>query len=183
MFALQPTGTPVSTADGHIDDGGLLDQVPELSDAEIPGHQHSSTPASRNCGRRWHAGTVTISHTPSSRSPHEVLHDHLSLAAAGDWQTDLERNFDEDIVVLTGFGVFTGRDQVRILAELLNAQLPGASFDYTTVLVHAEMAFLEWTARGPTARVRDGADSFLIRDGRIVSQTIHYTVENLTDDT
>ncbi len=126
---------------------------------------------------------MTISQTPTSRSTHEVLDDHLTLAAAGDWQTDLERNVDQDIVVLTGFGVFTGRDQVRILAELLDAQLPGASFDYTTVLVHEEMAFLEWTAHGPTAQVRDGADSFLIRDGRIVVQTIHYTVENLTDDT
>ena len=126
---------------------------------------------------------MTISQTPSLRSPHEVLDDHLTLAAAGDWQTDLERNFDEDIVVLTGFGVITGRDQVRILAELLDAQLPGASFDYTTVLVHGEMAFLEWTAHGPTARVRDGADSYLIRNGRVVVQTIHYTVENLTDDT
>ena len=37
-FALQPTGAPVITADGHIDASGLLDQVPELSDAEIPGH-------------------------------------------------------------------------------------------------------------------------------------------------
>jgi hypothetical protein len=100
------------------------------------------------------------------------------LAAAGDVGTDLERNVDEDIVVLTGFGTFRGRDQVRTLAELLEAQLPGASFEYTTTLVHGEMAFLEWTASGPTARVRDGVDSFVIRDGRIVVQTIHYTVEN-----
>ncbi|MBV8349923.1 MAG: nuclear transport factor 2 family protein, partial [Mycolicibacterium sp.] len=27
------------------------------------------------------------------------------------------------------------------------------------------------------ARVRDGADSFVIEDGWIVAQTIHYTVE------
>ena len=125
---------------------------------------------------------MTVNQTPSARSPSEVLDDHLALAAAGDWQTDLERNVDEDIVVLTGFGVFTGRDQVRILAELLDAQLPGVSFDYTTVLVHGDVAFLEWTASGPTAQVRNGADSFVIRDGRIVAQTIHYTVENLADD-
>lgn len=106
-----------------------------------------------------------------------MLDDHLSLAAAGDWRTDLERNVAEDVVVLTGFGLFSGRDQVRVLAELLEAQLPGATFEYTTVLVHGDVAFLEWNADGPTARVRDGADSFVIRDGRIVAQTIHYTVE------
>ena len=113
----------------------------------------------------------------SARSARDVLDDHLALAAAGDWRTDLERNVADDVVVLTGFGVFTGRDQVRVLAELLDAQVPGASFEYTTVVVHGDVGFLEWTADSPTARVRDGADSFVIRDGRIVVQTIHYTVE------
>lgn len=118
----------------------------------------------------------------SQRSPRQVLDDHLALAAVGDWRTDLERNVANDIVVLTGFGVFAGRDQVRVLAELLEAQLPDATFEYTTVLVHGDVAFLEWTADGPTARVRDGADSFVIRDGRIAVQTIHYTVEVVADD-
>ncbi len=120
---------------------------------------------------------VAGSPTPSERTPREVLDDHLSLAASGDWRTDLERNVADDIVVLTGFGLFRGRDQVRVLAELLEAQLPEASFEYTTVMVHGDIAFLEWTADGPTTRVRDGADSFVIRGGKIVAQTIHYTVE------
>lgn len=124
---------------------------------------------------------VPTSATPSERTTQEVLDDHLALAASGDWRTDLERNVADDVVVLTGFGRFTGRDEVRVLAELLEAQLPDASFEYTTVLVHDDVAFLEWTADGPTTRVRDGADSFVIRDGRIVVQTIHYTVEVIDD--
>ena len=31
--------------------------------------------------------------------------------------------------------------------------------------------------RGLTARIQDGVDSYLIEDGKIVAQTIHYTVE------
>ncbi len=115
------------------------------------------------------------------RSPREVLDDHLALAAAGDWVTDLERNVADDIVVLTGFGAFEGRDQLRVLAELLDAQLPNARFEYTTVAVRGEVAFLEWRADADGARVRDGADSFVIRDGRIVAQTIHYTVDPAAD--
>lgn len=115
----------------------------------------------------------------SGRSPTEVLHDHLRLAAEGDWRTDLERNVAEHIVVLTGFGVFEGVDEVRVLAELLDAQLPNATFEYTTVVVRGEMGFLEWHADADGARVRDGADSFLIRGGQIIAQTIHYTVESL----
>lgn len=41
----------------------------------------------------------------------------------------------------------------------------------------ADVGFLEWTARAADgSRVEDGADSFVIRDGRIRAQTIHYTV-------
>lgn len=115
------------------------------------------------------------------RSPRQVFDDHLSLAAAGDWVTDLERNVADDVVVLTGFGVFEGRDQVRVLAELLDAQLPNARFEYTTVALRGELAFLEWRADADGARVRDGADSFVIRDGRIVAWTIHYTVDAAAD--
>jgi hypothetical protein len=41
------------------------------------------------------------------------------------------------------------------------------------------VCFLEWTARSDEAKIEDGADSFCIRDGRIVAQTIHYTVQPL----
>lgn len=115
----------------------------------------------------------------TSRSPGDVLEDHLRLADVGDWRTDLERNVSDDVVVLTGFGVFEGREQVRLLAELLEAQLPNASFEYMTVVVRGDVAFLEWRADTDGARVRDGVDTFVIRNGRIVAQTIHYTVEPL----
>lgn len=39
-----------------------------------------------------------------------------------------------------------------------------------------EVGFLEWTAEADGGRVDDGADSYVIRNGRIVAQTIHYTV-------
>jgi hypothetical protein len=66
---------------------------------------------------------------------------------------------------------------VRRLAQILQEQLPEAGFEYRTRLVEGEVAFLEWSARSDRAKVEDGADSFLIRDGRIVVQTIHYTLE------
>jgi hypothetical protein len=38
------------------------------------------------------------------------------------------------------------------------------------------MAFIEWMVDAGEVRVDDGADSFLIEEGKIVHQTIHYTV-------
>ena len=139
-------------------------------------------PAKAGAGDSPERGAAVIPDDGAARrSPRQVLDDHLALAAAGDWVTDLERNVADDIVVLTGFGAFEGRDQVRVLAELLDAQLPNARFEYTTVALRGEVAFLEWRADADGARVRDGADSFVIRDGRIVAQTIHYTVDPVAD--
>jgi hypothetical protein len=114
---------------------------------------------------------------PSTRSTREVLEDHLRLAAAWDFETDLERNFDDDIVLLTSFGIFRGKAGVKEKVRLLAQQLPGGRWTYRTVMAEGELGFLEWSGEGENgARVEDGADSYHIRDGRIRTMTIHYTV-------
>ncbi len=114
---------------------------------------------------------------PTHRSAREVLDDHLRLAQSGDWQTDVARNFTEDIVLLTGYGRFRGLDGLRAKIRLLAEQLPGGRWTYKTVMTDGELGFLEWSGEADNgARVEDGADSYLIRDGRIRAMTIHYTV-------
>ncbi len=70
-----------------------------------------------------------------------------------------------------------GREGLTELARLLEQELPEAPYTYTSSLVEGRIAFPEWTAEAEHARVRDGADSFVIEDGWVVAQTIHYTVE------
>jgi len=122
----------------------------------------------------------------SNRSAQEVLNDHLNLAKDWGAEDDMARLFEEDIrrnvseacVILTNRGVFRGHRGVRELAQMLAEELPQhRSFEYTYRAVEGRMAFLEWAYEDDTARVRDGADSYLIEDGKIVAQTIHYTVE------
>lgn len=111
------------------------------------------------------------------RSAREVLDDHLALADAWDFETDLSRNFSEDIVLLTGYGIYRGIEGVRAKVRLLGEQLPGGRWTYLNIMAEGEMGFLEWTAEADNgARVEDGADSYLIREGRIHAMTIHYTV-------
>ena len=110
------------------------------------------------------------------RSTEEVFNDHLELAHIGDVDTDVSRNFSHDCVLLTSIGVFRGHKGVREAADLLHQELPNARYQYRTRLVQDEMAFLQWTATADGARVDDGADSFLIKDGVIQIMTFHYTV-------
>lgn len=112
-----------------------------------------------------------------ARSAREVFEDHLRLAAEHRFAEDLARNVSPSCLVLERRGVFRGHAGVRELARWLEEELPGGGYAYTNKLVEGRMAFLEWTADAEGVRVRDGADSFLIEQGWIVAQTIHYTVE------
>jgi hypothetical protein len=122
----------------------------------------------------------------NNRSALEVLQDHLNIAQQGtvkeelqgSLEDDLRRNVSEDIVVIMNRGVFRGYAGVRDLADALAQELPEhRAFDYTFVAAEDRMGLLEWTYEDSQVRVRDGVDSYLIENGKIVAQTIHYTVE------
>ena len=121
-----------------------------------------------------------------SRTAQEVLDDHLNVTehfgAEEDWRSiveeDICRNISGDIVILINRGTFRGHEGVRRLAQMLSEELPEhRAFEYTYRAVEGRMAFLEWAYEDDNVRVRDGTDSYLIEDGEIVAQTIHYTVE------
>ncbi len=69
------------------------------------------------------------------RSTQEVLDDHLSTSLNGNVEDDLARNYAEDVVVVSNWGVEHGHDGMRRMAALLQAQLPECTFTYTLRLV------------------------------------------------
>lgn len=112
----------------------------------------------------------------AARTTYEVFTDHLHLREEGQIAEDIARNYAEDAVLLTGYGIFSGHDGIRASAELLDQQLQGARYMYRSRLVHGKIAFLEWEAGGHRMYVSNGADSYFIENGLIHVQTIHYTL-------
>jgi hypothetical protein len=108
------------------------------------------------------------------RSAAEVFEDHLRLRSRGELEADLERNYAEDVILMCETGTLRGRDAVRDSARRLGLQLPEASFAFAAREVAGDYAFLVWSARSERFTVEHGADSFVIRDGRIVMQSIFY---------
>jgi hypothetical protein len=90
----------------------------------------------------------------SSRTAQEVLDDHLNLAENWGGEVGFERGLEEDL----------RRNSTEDIVIIYRA-------------VEGRMAFLEWAYEDDKVRVRDGADSYLIENGKIVAQTIYYTVE------
>ena len=114
------------------------------------------------------------------RSTAAVFDDHLRRASAGDTEGDLAANYAADCILLTGIGELRGHDGVRKSRSVLAGDIADASIEFLTCLVADQYAFLEWRAIGREVQVEDGADAFVIRDGRIVMQAIHYTVRHRT---
>ncbi len=110
------------------------------------------------------------------RSAQEVLDDHLATGLNGSVEDDLARNCADDVVVVSNWGVEHGHDGVHKMAALLQSQLPKCTFAYRLRLVSGEVGMLQWTGHSPAGSVRDGVDSYVVRDGRIVAQTISYTL-------
>lgn len=114
----------------------------------------------------------------ASRTPEEVFADHLIRLGSGDLDAAAQ-NYSEDAVFVTLNGVLTGRDGVRTgLARLVDAVQSDAEWTQEKQFA-GDVLLLRWTVESPTARVRDGVDTFVFRDGLIIAQTADFTLEIL----
>jgi hypothetical protein len=110
------------------------------------------------------------------RSTAAIIRDHLAKRQAGELEQDIEENYAEDVVMLGAFGDRLGHAGVRESAAQLRHDLGNdAAFAFHTLVVGEAFAYLEWSASDREGRqLTTGVDSFAVRDGRIVFQSVHY---------
>lgn len=109
------------------------------------------------------------------RTTEQVLRDHLDRRCRGDLDGDIATNYSDDLVVLSKDGVFRGKDGIRQTARILQRYLPDANFHYDEVQVADEFGMLSWSGKASDGtRTCYGADSYVVRDGLIVAQTIQF---------
>ncbi len=111
------------------------------------------------------------------RSTRAVLDDHLALRQEDRLEDDLRRNYATDVVAVSLTGTRRGHEGVREMAAELRAAVPAGSYRYQHLLVEGRVGMLVWSADGPNASITDGSDSFIVEDGRITVQTVHYHVD------
>ena len=70
-----------------------------------------------------------------------------------------------------------GKDGVRQGFTKVLRDLPDARWNVHTRILEGDVLFLEWTAEAKAARAEDGVETFVVRDGEIVLQTVHYTAQ------
>jgi hypothetical protein len=113
----------------------------------------------------------------TTRSAEEVFKDHLRLRVAGSLEEDLRRNYADDVVLLTVNSNARGHDAIRMSARRLREQLPDARYEFLAKQVNGPYVLLIWRGWSSRFNATEGADSFVIRDGKIRFQSIHYRLE------
>ena len=111
------------------------------------------------------------------RSTADVLEDHLRCRKADKLEEDLEHNYAPDVVLLCEHGALQGIDAVKRSADELARQLPDAQFEYVVKRLKDNYANIQWTADSATNYVEDGADTFVIRNGRVAMQSVFYRLK------
>jgi hypothetical protein len=116
-------------------------------------------------------------HVPSTRrSVRGVLDSHLHYVMTGDLEGDLAENYAPAVVLLTAEGITCGPEGLRELARILRTYDRDASYKCGQIWLAGEIALVPWTVTSAEVAAYDGADTLLIRDGHIWTQTSHYSI-------
>lgn len=103
----------------------------------------------------------------------EVFQHHLEAFAAGDVD-EILRDYGESTVVIYNDRVARGLDEIRGFFEHWLATLlpPGCRFDLDHVQIVDDLVFITWTAESEKLEFELGTDTFLIRDSKVLRQTV-----------
>jgi len=111
-------------------------------------------------------------------STKEVLDHHLKCLAAGDLE-GIVADYAPDAVLITPPGIFSSDGILRGTAGAEHGfrslrrdfGKPGASFQMKQVSIEGDYAYIVWSADTPDNLYDFGADTFVIKSGKIVAQT------------
>lgn len=94
-----------------------------------------------------------------------VLQHHAAALAAGDLDEIMVDYADDAVFISDDSGILAGAAAIR---EHFSTPSGLADITPTVLHVHGDYLYVCWTADG----VRLGTDTFVVRDGRIVFQTV-----------
>ncbi|MFI5156507.1 MAG: nuclear transport factor 2 family protein [Chitinophagales bacterium] len=102
-----------------------------------------------------------------------VLNHHLSSLGENNLE-EIMKDYTEQSEIWTAKGPLKGLVQIRsFFSASLPLLPPGMTkFDITQMIVKDEHAYIAWSSDSPIASIPMGADSFVIKEGKIMLQTV-----------
>lgn len=111
-----------------------------------------------------------------TRSPNDVLQDHVHAVNRGDLQTILA-DYADHAQVLTAQGALKGKAGVEAFFAQAMSLLPGFQLTVRQTVTGDNCLLVWWTADSSAGRIEDGIDTFVIEGGLITLQTPTFTVQ------
>jgi hypothetical protein len=107
----------------------------------------------------------------------ETLQKHLQAFGSGDVDAVMA-DYDETAVFIKQDGTLRGTDEIRSFFESLVADLPpGSTLDVSEQIVEEEIAYIVWSGESEKVKIPFATDTFIVRDGKIVAQTLAAQME------
>lgn len=107
-----------------------------------------------------------------SNDTQTVLDHHLGAFGSGDIE-ELLSDYTDDSVLITPSATFRGIDELRTAYDnFLEILPPGCDFELVKKEIVDDMAYIIWNAESDKCKVHFATDTFIIRDGKIVQQTV-----------
>lgn len=120
-------------------------------------------------------GALTSAPMLVGRDTEHVIQDHLDRRRRGDLDGDLYANYADEVILISHEGVKRGHDGVRQLAEILSQYVDNDEYEILQLTTADNIGYIRWEGRsGSRPEPHDGTDTFVVEDGRIIAQTIHY---------
>jgi ketosteroid isomerase-like protein len=106
-------------------------------------------------------------------STKDILDHHLKCFGEGDLDGILS-DYAPTAVLFTPEGPLKGPDAIKPLFQAIFAEFkkPGASFTMKQRSVDGDCAYILWTAETADNVYEVGTDTFVVRDGKIVAQSL-----------
>lgn len=101
-----------------------------------------------------------------------VLNHHLRATGAGDIDALME-DYTESSILMTPDSTLVGLAEIRGLFEVLITRLlpPESTIEIQRQDIQGDVAYIVWKADSPTTIFFMATDTFIVRDGKIATQT------------
>ena len=124
---------------------------------------------------------VLLSASSQSKAPTAKTEEEITRTVVDHhWKTfrdnDLEGtlvDYSEDSILITPNRTYKGMKEIRDNFVAAFAAFPkgGATMQLNKTVVKRNVGYILWEATGPKIRLSFGTDTFVIKDGKIISQT------------
>jgi hypothetical protein len=106
----------------------------------------------------------------STSTPKEIFTAHVTALGEGNIDGIVALRTEESVLI-TNERTYKGKAQIGAFFKKLLAELPQAQWSLTAEIYHQNVLYIDWGCKSTKHTVTDGVDTFVFKDGIIVTQT------------